>query len=91
MVVAPPFPGHRSDAGDEESAAADMGVRHRRRWRRFRAHGLDSFGVEELRDLAELQGRSEGRGEVGNHGVERRPTGLGLGFHRVRDREREGE
>ena len=56
LVPAPPVLGHRRTAGDEKSAAADMGVRHRRRWRRFRAHGLDSFGGQIEHSEAELPG-----------------------------------
>ena len=37
LVVAPPLLGHRSDAGDEKSVAADMGGRRELRFRRCRA------------------------------------------------------
>ena len=93
MVVAPPFPGHRSDAGDEESAAADMGGERELRCQRFRALLLDSFGVKDLRDLAKLPGISGEHEEAYNDGEKAAMAAaeLGLGFARAGEREKARE
>ena len=82
LVVAPPFLGHRSDAGDEESAAADMGGEERASvptipsaparflWREGAPGPCEASG-----HLGEARGGLERRREGGNGGGRARVCG----------------
>ena len=92
-VLAPPPNGHRRLAGDVKSAAVDMGIWHRRRWRRFLEPGLDSFDGRVEDGVAELRGISTEHGEASSAGKSAATvavTRLGLGFRRGRERETAG-